>query len=341
MYPIPVNAPSHKLVQVYDRLINSYGRCPPPPHSDKGWIDRCLSEEYNEASAKLALLPMKGLGTGIGLLEYMFLLFGILICLAGIIHGIRYIMNHYVPSQRARQYQGRPLLSQIYKRKFSKSQPRKGISERWRNGGKKNGEVIWPEEEQEKVSLMSNYYPCNEDDEESIIYEKGVLDTESDYECRYGKPMGRVLLDGLVGSMKGGTWLRKVLGPGNSITNGRSWKEAVTVQSASIHTYYPSAGSPSTRQQQPFTNINAPSLVGEYSNTLGLSDSIRSASGVDMNWERGEVTLSFRRDALLRRAMRVEKRRMDDGDLGIHTRSVASSIRGAEANHTPARIHEA
>jgi len=328
--------PSHKPVQLHDRLINSYGRCPPPPHSGKGWIDHCLSKEYNEASIKFAPPPVKGLGAGIGLWEHSFLVFGVLICLAGIIlwlygliHSIQYIRKNYATPQHTRQYQRRSLLPQIYGRKFSKSRSRKGISEGWRNDGQKNGEVIWPEEEQENAFLMTNNYPYY--DEESTMDEKSLSDTEKDYESRYGKSMERVLLDGLVGSMKGGTWLRRVL--------GSSWRGAITVQS----TRHPTFGGPSTEQQQPFTDGNARDPVGGYSDTLGhmeLSDSFRSASGVDMNWERGEVTLSFRRDALLRRAMRADKSRMGSGDLGVHARSAASSIRGAEAYHIPARIHD-
>ncbi|KAF8429791.1 hypothetical protein EV426DRAFT_639537 [Tirmania nivea] len=343
--PITANFPSNKPAQLYGRHTNSYGRCPPPPHSDKGWVDHCLSEKYNKASTKFALLPMKDLREGISLSEYILLVFGVLICFAGIIlwlygviHSIRYIRKNCVTPQRSRQYQGRPLLPQIYGRKFSKSRPRKGISEGWRNDGQKNEEVIW-HEEQENVSLLTNNYSCYEGDEESTIYEMNLSDTEKDYDSRYGKPVGRVLYDGLVGSMKGGTWLRKILGSSNS--SGRSWKEAIMVQSAPIHSRQPTIEN--TRQQQPLTDGNASNWVAGYSDTLGqvgLSDSIRSASGVDMNWERGEVTLSFRRDALLRRAMRANKNRMDCGDLGIHARSATFSIRGAEENHIPARIHE-
>ncbi|RPB24394.1 hypothetical protein L211DRAFT_848721 [Terfezia boudieri ATCC MYA-4762] len=327
--PTPANVLNHKLVQLYDRLVNSYGSCPPPPHSGKGWLYHCRAKEYIEASTTFDLLPVKGLGTGIGLREYSFLLFGVFICLAGIIlwfygliHSIRYIRRNYVSAQHSRQYQGRPLLPQIYGRKFSKSRSRKGISEGWRNEGQKNGEVIWPEEEQEKVSPIINNYPYDMDDEESTIYEKSLSDTEKTYESRYGKSIGRVLLDGLVGSMKGGTWLRRVFGSRNS--GERSWREAIT-------TRHSTSGNPST-------DGNAPDLIGGYSDTLGqvgLSDSVRSASGVDMNWERGEVTLSFRRDALLRRAIRADRSRMDGGGLSAHARSATSSIRGAETNHNP------
>ncbi|KAF8448599.1 hypothetical protein BGX38DRAFT_1188735 [Terfezia claveryi] len=342
--PTPANAPNHKLVQLYDRLVNRYGSCPPPPHSGKRWFFHCRSKEYNEANTKFDLLPVKGLGTGIGLWEYSFLVFGVFICLAGIIlwlygliHSIRYIRRNYVNPQHSRQCQGRPLLPQIYGRKFSKSRSRKGISDGWRNEGQKNGEVIWPaEEEQEKVSLIINNYPYDIDDEESTIYEKSLSDTEKNYESRYGKPMGRVLLDGLVGSMKGGTWLRRVFGSRNS--GERRWREAITKQSTRQST----SGNPSTWRQQPFTDGNAPDLIGGYSDTLGqvgLSDSVRSASGVDMNWERGEVTLSFRRDALLRRAVRADKSRMDGGILSVHATSATPPTHGAEANHMLARIH--
>jgi len=335
--PIPADAPSYKSVQLYNRFTNSYGRCTPPPHSVKGWAKHCLSEEYIEGSTQFAPPPVKGLVAGIGSQEYIFLVFGVLVCLAGIImwlygmiHVIRYIWKYYYSPQRSRECQGLPLLRHIYRRKFSKSRPRKGISEGWLNEGQKSGGVIWPDEEQE-----------NPYDEESIIYENSLSDTENDYECRYGKPMGRVILDGLVGSMKGGTWLRKVLGSSNS--SRRSWREVAAVQSASMHTCHPTFGDSSTGEQQSFTNGNGSNSVRKHINTLeqmGLSDSIRSASGVDMNWERGEVTLAFRRDALLRRVMRADKSRMGGGALGTHARSATSSIRGAEVNQIRAGIHD-
>ncbi|KAF8471322.1 hypothetical protein BDZ91DRAFT_718352, partial [Kalaharituber pfeilii] len=54
-------------------------------------------------------------------------------------------------------------------------------------------------------------------DEESTCRWKDVqekwIETDRDYVRKYGKSAGRVFLDGLMGSMKGGSWLSRVLSP--------------------------------------------------------------------------------------------------------------------------------
>lgn len=314
---LPKSLPNRR----HDKVLTGYAHCPPPPHAGKGWINSCLTDGYRTAldsgvstylEIEQTLLPE------IGNSAYILLGLGIALGLAGIlmwscclVHSVRYLRKSHVYPRGSRELQGNAL-----RRKFKKNRPRVGISERWFDTNGSEGQV-WPEEVEEKIPILANNI-CDLTNEKLPVYEESPPDRFNQIESKYGKPAGRVFLDGLVGSMKGGAWMRRALAPGPC--EAKSLREMAMAQCASMGK---DGEGRTARDSHPMGSSLARN--GRDCEQFASSGSIRSVSGVDMmNGESGANTLSLRRDAVLRRAIKPHDN--SGVDLRRNTYSVNDSI---------------
>ncbi|KAI5807903.1 hypothetical protein DFH27DRAFT_543068 [Peziza echinospora] len=174
-------------------------------------------------------------------------------------------------------------------------------------------------------------------DEEGSGLPMQMSDLNEDYMRRYGKPASRVFLDGLVGSMKGGTWLRGLMATSFRITTGAGGigegNLGLGRRADTFHSYNAYAQQGDSRSHHGSGQIGSGGGKidsGMWSQGQGSCKSGAGSGGchgaswvgpgigpgscsrrsgavrsdlVGGDCEKGEVTLAFRRDAVMRRAL--------------------------------------
>lgn len=275
--------------------------CPPPPHAGREWIKHCLSDKpsprqvFRNSDLSVPALISLFICIGLGLI-------GIFIWASCLRHTYRYINKHrfYSPDQHLTGNVGN--LSFRFKR-LSKHRPRKGIVQGWIDVDKTNegfDSII----EQKKKSLWASHDE-GFDNENEYINLGDYPDNDFDYEGQYGKPAEQVYFDGLIGSIKGGGLIRRALGKATLKT--KSLQESIWGKALQ--------GLGPDQPHNTFKSKEGKGFLVEKYQFAGdkqggqLVHSTRSASGVSIVCESGEMSLSFRRDALIRQAVKKEQKK--------------------------------
>lgn len=276
----------------------SHWQCPPPPRGGKQWTQACLPQQHR-AIYQEHVLPIDrtySLISNFGTWGTILLSITIILGFLGIVLWLWFIWQYARNSTRnchhsrhARE-KVKQLLLPYWGRGFGRGRHRKSIIEGWLSSKQtQKGEDTWLEKGIE-APLKTEYPHLN-----SAMSE---IHSEN-YEGNCGGSAGRLLFGGLVGSLReklaissnsfGGGSLRET-----SLDRGGNYQDSRFALKHKLLAGTCTGGS---------FKSNAGKLVG-------LSDSVRSASGTDfMSVEKNDMPLSFRRDAVLCQAMRGEHNR--------------------------------
>lgn len=295
-----------EVPQVLQGRSESHWRCPPPPRVGKQWTQACMSQQHGTVGQEPAQPIYRNYNfvSNLSTSATILLLIATILAFTGFVLWLLFTWNYASYSNRncnqlrhAKQKINQ-FLHPYWGREFGWSRKRESTTEGWLSMKQtpKEGENILLEAGT-NTSLQTKYHHFN-----SKAYPVSKIYSEDD-EAKNGGSAEKVFLDGLLGSVRRGRWARRTISfssPLDSNLQEASLEEGGNSQEPSDNSFV-------LKHQLLVDACTGGPLRNYGGKQVGLSDSIRSASGTDfMSVEKNDMPLSFRRDAVLRQAIRGE-----------------------------------